>query len=94
MAKAYFIRKPDFDTKAALSHPPACTRSLWSSWQREVSLIPLHTALPTQEWTTAFVAQLILPQDTHELLRPRETSVGSGYSCSINPLQYGRAISP
>lgn len=94
MAKAYFIRKPHFDTKAALLHPPACTGLLWSSWQKGMKLIPLHTALPTPEWTTAFVAQLILPQDAHELLHPREASVRSEYSCSINPLQYGRAIFP
>ena len=94
MGKAYKIRKLNSDTKAALLHSLTCTGVLWSSRQREVSFIPLCISCPTRGWTTASAVQLILLQDDHELLYPRGASVRSGYSCSVNPLWYGRAISP
>lgn len=94
MGKAYFISKLNSDTKAALLHLPTCTGVLQGSWQREVSFIPLCTSCPTPGWATESVVQLILPQDAHELLYPRGASIRSGYSCSVNPLWYGRAISP
>lgn len=94
MGKAYFIRKLNSDTKAALLNSPTCTEVLWSSRQREVSFIPLCTSHPTPGWATVSAVQLILPPDAHELLYPRGVSVRSRYSCSVNPLWYGRAISP
>lgn len=62
MGKAYFIRKLNSDTKAALLHSPTCIEVLQSSWQREVSFILLHTSYPTPGWTTASVALLICPR--------------------------------